>query len=61
MTQIFVEGDVLICLNPKGTYLIYGNTYTVNFVSNNIVRLTTNGLYSVNRFILATELNKALV
>jgi hypothetical protein len=61
MTQSFVKGDVLICVNCKGTYLAYGNTYTVDYVSNNIVRLTTNGLYGISRFILATELNKALV
>jgi hypothetical protein len=61
MTQNFVKGDSIICIRPHNSYLVYGQVYIVDNISNNIVRIVPGNLYSASRFILATELTKALV
>jgi hypothetical protein len=61
MIQSFVKGDSIICIRPHNSYLVYGQVYVVVDISNDIVRISTGQLYSTSRFIIATELTKALV
>jgi hypothetical protein len=62
MAQSFVKGDSIIYIRPHNSYLVYGQAYVVLDISNGIVRIMPHGnLYSASRFILGTELTKALV